>query len=62
MHARGALQWQDHPDLGRIVVQHSPLRYAGVPLRDLEPSRALGADTETVLAEVLRPGRETSTG
>jgi CoA:oxalate CoA-transferase len=62
MHARGALQWQDHPELGRIVVQHSPLRYAGVPLRDLEPSRALGADTETVLAEVLRPGRETSTG
>ena len=22
MHERGALQWQDHPELGRIVVQH----------------------------------------
>ena len=27
MHARGSLQWQDHPELGRIVVQHSPLRF-----------------------------------
>lgn len=62
MHARGALQWQDHPELGRIVVQHSPLRYAGVPLRELQPSRPLGADTETVLAGVLAPRRETSTG
>lgn len=53
MHARGSLQWQDHPELGRIVVQHSPLRYAGVPRRMLEPSRALGADTQAVLRERL---------
>src|SRR3546814_2934596 len=26
MHARGALEWQDHPQFGRIVVQQSPLR------------------------------------
>ena len=45
MHARGSLQWQDHPELGRIVVQHSPMRYAGVPLRPLEASHELGADT-----------------
>ena len=51
MHARGALQWQDHPDLGRIVVQHSALRFDGLPLRPLDPSRALGADTDAVLAE-----------
>ncbi len=49
MHERGALQYQDHPELGRIVVQHSPLRFAGDPLRPLEPSRALGADTDAVL-------------
>lgn len=61
MHARGALQWQDHPELGRIVVQHSPLRYAGVPLRELQPSRALGADTEAVLAAVQRPTRDAGT-
>jgi len=49
MHARGALQWQNHPDHGRIVVQHSPLRFAGVTPRPLEPSHALGADTTAVL-------------
>ena len=49
MHARGALEWIDHPDYGRIVVQQSPLRYDGVPLRPLEPSRSLGADTRSVL-------------
>jgi formyl-CoA transferase len=53
MHARGALQWQNHPDHGRIVVQHSPLRFAGVTPRPLEPSHALGADTTAVLRERL---------
>ena len=53
MHARGALQWQDHPEIGRIVVQHSPLRFDGMPLTPLEPSHALGADTATVLRERL---------
>ena len=52
MHARGALEWQDHPQLGRIVVQQSPLRYDGVPPRPLVPSRELGADTARVLGEV----------
>ncbi|WP_085467507.1 CaiB/BaiF CoA transferase family protein [Mesorhizobium australicum] len=51
MHARGALQWQDHPDLGRIVVQHSPMRYADSPLVELRPSRALGRDTDAVVEE-----------
>jgi formyl-CoA transferase len=54
MHARGSLQWQDHPQLGRIVVQHSPLRFAGVPLRPLTPSHELGADTDAVLAGLRR--------
>jgi len=53
MHARGSLQWQDHPELGRIVVPHSPLRFAGAPLRPLTPSRKLGQDTREVLAERL---------
>lgn len=52
MHARGSLQWQDHPELGRIVVQHSPLRYEGAGLAPLRPSHALGADTDRVLAEL----------
>jgi formyl-CoA transferase len=51
LHARGMLQWQEHPQLGRIVVQHSPLRFLGSDPRPLEPSRPLGADTEAVLSE-----------
>ena len=53
MHARGSLQRQAHPDLGPIVVPHSPLRFSGVTPRVLEPSHALGADTGRVLAERL---------
>jgi CoA:oxalate CoA-transferase len=52
MHARGALQRIDHPEFGPLVVMHSPLRYDGVPLRALEPSRPLGADTAQVLEEL----------
>ena len=51
MHARGALQWQDHPELGRIVVQHSAMRYLGSDLLPLEPSHMLSADADRVLAE-----------
>ena len=51
MHERGALQWQDHPELGRIVVQHSAMRYHGSELCALEPSHALGADADSILAE-----------
>jgi formyl-CoA transferase len=53
MHARGSLQWQNHPELGRIVVQHSPLRFAGVTPCTLEPSKRLGAYTASVLREKL---------
>jgi CoA:oxalate CoA-transferase len=53
MHARGTLQWQNHPEFGRIVVPHSPLRYVGVTPRALEPSRILGADTEAVLRDLM---------
>lgn len=49
MHARGALEWIDHPELGRIAVQQSPMRYDGVPPMTLAPSKPLGADTTAVL-------------
>ncbi|KKL77676.1 hypothetical protein LCGC14_2032520, partial [marine sediment metagenome] len=57
MHARGSLQYQDHPELGRIVVQHSPLRYEGTDLAELTPSKELGADTERVLAELAKTAK-----
>lgn len=48
MHARGALQWIDHPELGRIPVQSSPLRFEGVDPLPIIPSRRLGEDNAAV--------------
>jgi formyl-CoA transferase len=59
MHERGALAHIEHPELGRIVVQQSPLRYDGVPNRPLEPSHPLGADTKSVLEEMTSLDAET---
>ncbi len=56
MHERGALVWQDHPELGRIVVQQTPLRFSGVTPPVLTPSRPLGADTEAVFEEFANKG------
>lgn len=53
MHARGSLQRIDHPELGRIVVPHSPLRFEGSPLVPLDPSHALGADAAEILERRL---------
>lgn len=52
MHSRGSLEWQEHPEFGRLVVMHSPMRYDGAARRPLEPSRALGADSRSVLAQL----------
>ncbi|MGD0108334.1 MAG: CoA transferase, partial [Rhodopila sp.] len=53
MHERGSLQWIDHPELGRIVLPHSPLRFEGTPLRPIEPSAPLGADNRRVFVDWL---------
>ena len=50
MHERGTLQWIDHPQFGRVVLQHSPMRYDGTPLLPLTPSSALGAENRAVYA------------
>jgi CoA:oxalate CoA-transferase len=49
LHQRGMLQWIEHPELGRIVVQASPMRYDGTPQLPHQPSRRLGEDNEGVL-------------
>lgn len=59
MHARGSLQRIDHPELGRIVVPHSPLRFEGSPLLPLDPSHALGSDTAEILEKRLGYDAET---
>ena len=53
MHERGSLQWIDHPELGRIVLPHSPLRFEGTKLRPIEPSAPLGADNRRVFGDWL---------
>ena len=53
MHARGSLQWLDHPELGRIVLPHSPLRFEGTPLLPLQASAPLGSDNRRVFGDWL---------
>jgi crotonobetainyl-CoA:carnitine CoA-transferase CaiB-like acyl-CoA transferase len=53
LHERGFLVEVDHPELGRVTLPRSPIRYEGSPLRDLLPSPLLGQHTEEVLAERL---------
>ena len=49
LHARGALQRIDHPQLGPLVVPHSPLRFRGSDLAPLRPSPALGEHNDEIL-------------
>jgi len=53
MHARGALQWVEHPLYGRIVLSNSPLRFDGAPPMPLEPSGTLGRDNAEVFGDWL---------
>jgi formyl-CoA transferase len=50
LHQRGMLQWIDHPQYGRIVVQSSPMRYDDAPPLPHEPSEKLGASNDAVLS------------
>jgi CoA:oxalate CoA-transferase len=52
LHERGALQHIDHPQLGDVVVPHSPLRFRGTPSAALVPSPALGADNYEVFGKL----------
>ena len=53
MHARRALEWVDHPLLGRIVLPNSPLRFEGTDPLPIEPTGALGRDNHAVFAAWL---------
>lgn len=48
MHARGSLQWVDHPELGRVVLPHTPLQFEGAARILLQPSANLGQDNKTI--------------
>ncbi|MES2978538.1 MAG: CoA transferase [Pseudomonadota bacterium] len=53
MLARRAIEWIDHPDLGRIPVPNSPIRYAGSEPLGIIPSRRLGQDNQAVYGDWL---------
>ncbi len=48
MHQRGMLETIDHPELGRIVVPTSPLRYHGAEKVKTEPSPTVGQHNREV--------------
>jgi len=56
MHERGMLRFVDHPDLGRIVVPGSPIRYGGTPPIELEPSASLGQHNDEIYGGLLGLG------
>jgi formyl-CoA transferase len=53
MHARGSLQWVDHPDMGRVVLPHTPLNFEGTPRIPIDPSHGLGADNAKIFGAWL---------
>jgi CoA:oxalate CoA-transferase len=53
MHARGSLQWIDHPELGRVVVPHSALVFEGSERLAIQPSLPLGACNGDVFGDWL---------
>ncbi|CAN5726790.1 hypothetical protein BH10PSE18_BH10PSE18_30580 [soil metagenome] len=58
MHARGSLQWIDHPDLGNVVLPHSPLVFEGSERRTIEPSLPLGASNRAIFGLWLGHSQE----
>ena len=53
LHERGAVRRVDHPDLGEMVVPHSPLRFRDSAPLPLFPSPALGEHNRLIYGEWL---------
>jgi CoA:oxalate CoA-transferase len=53
LHARGTLEWRQHPVLGEIPQTHTPLRFRELAPPALTDVPELGADTAGVLRELL---------
>ena len=48
LHQRGMLEWIDHPDLGRIVVPQSPLRFHEAGTVETTPSPRAGQHNQEI--------------
>ena len=53
MHERGMLETIEHPDLGRVVMPTSPIRYQGQTPPPLQPSPGLGEHNAEVYGDLL---------
>ncbi|MDN5842115.1 MAG: CoA transferase [Alcaligenaceae bacterium] len=53
MLARGSLQKVNHPELGSVILPHSPLVFEGSERRPIEPSLPLGASNQQVFGDWL---------
>ena len=49
---RGSMHWIDHPELGKLPLPHSPIRWHDSPMLELEASPRLGADNDRVFSEL----------
>ena len=58
MHQRGMLEWIDHPELGRIVVPTSPLRYHGADKVQTVPSPTVGQHNDEIYGDWLGLGAD----
>jgi CoA:oxalate CoA-transferase len=56
MHARGALERVEHPELGPVIMPTTPLRLHGAAVAAFKPSPRLGEHTAEVLGEMLGMG------
>ncbi|MCP5028425.1 MAG: CoA transferase [Actinomycetia bacterium] len=52
-HQRRALQWTEHPEIGRVPLPHSPIRWHDSALAEIEPSRPIGADNDAIFGGEL---------
>jgi crotonobetainyl-CoA:carnitine CoA-transferase CaiB-like acyl-CoA transferase len=53
MHERGMLHWVEHPEVGRVCLPSSPLRFADAPAPALKPSPFLNQHEEEVLGGIF---------
>jgi crotonobetainyl-CoA:carnitine CoA-transferase CaiB-like acyl-CoA transferase len=58
MLARRAIEWIDHPVLGKVPLPNSPIRYGGSEPLAIVPSRHLGQDNEAVYSDWLGLSKE----
>lgn len=49
LHERGMLSEVDHPELGKLVLPNSPIRFAGLAPMPLKSSPGLGQDNQRIL-------------